>query len=75
CFGRFCLFWLFTAVSVVSLQYTEDCRADMYPPNGPTFKGDVAWYTVDLDSPPNKRWTAVISDKKKDVSRLQSASQ
>ncbi|TMS23478.1 Acid ceramidase [Larimichthys crocea] len=44
--------------------YTEDCRADMYPPNGPTFKGPVSWYTVDLDLPPSKRWTAVITDKK-----------
>ncbi|XP_038127803.1 N-acylsphingosine amidohydrolase (acid ceramidase) 1b [Cyprinodon tularosa] len=47
--------------------YTEDCRTDMYPPNGPTFKGPVKWYTIDLDLPPSKRWTAVISDKKNDL--------
>uniref|UniRef100_A0A672JVD4 Acid ceramidase n=1 Tax=Sinocyclocheilus grahami TaxID=75366 RepID=A0A672JVD4_SINGR len=40
----------------------------MYPPNGPTFKGDVAWYTVNLDLPPSKRWTDIITDKKNDVS-------
>ncbi|KAF3852451.1 hypothetical protein F7725_005806 [Dissostichus mawsoni] len=39
----------------------------MYPPKGPTFKGAVSWYTVDLDSPPSKRWTALITDKKTDL--------
>lgn len=28
---------LFTAVTFVCLQYTEDCRTDMYPPKGPTY--------------------------------------
>uniref|UniRef100_A0A8C1G9L1 Acid ceramidase n=1 Tax=Cyprinus carpio TaxID=7962 RepID=A0A8C1G9L1_CYPCA len=40
----------------------------MYPPNGPTFKGDVSWYTVNLDLPPSKRWTDIITDKKNEVS-------
>lgn len=31
------------------------------------FKGGVSWYTVDLDSPPSERWTAVISDKRAEV--------
>uniref|UniRef100_A0A669DA31 Acid ceramidase n=1 Tax=Oreochromis niloticus TaxID=8128 RepID=A0A669DA31_ORENI len=39
----------------------------MYPPKGPTFKGAVSWYTVDLDLPPRKRWSAVITDKKTDL--------
>lgn len=39
----------------------------MYPPKGPTFKGSVSWYTIDLDLPPQKRWTSVITDKKKDL--------
>ncbi|KAJ8383476.1 hypothetical protein AAFF_G00220720 [Aldrovandia affinis] len=47
--------------------YTEDCRTGMYPPKGPTFKGAVTWYTVDLDLPPSKRWTGVITDKKADL--------
>uniref|UniRef100_A0A672HXU2 Acid ceramidase n=1 Tax=Salarias fasciatus TaxID=181472 RepID=A0A672HXU2_SALFA len=51
----------------MSVQFTEDCRADMYPPNGPTFRAAVGWYTVDLDLPPSKRWTAVITEKKTDV--------
>uniref|UniRef100_A0A8C1YGP4 Acid ceramidase n=1 Tax=Cyprinus carpio TaxID=7962 RepID=A0A8C1YGP4_CYPCA len=51
-----------------TFQYTEECRSGMYPPNGPTFEGDVSWYTVNLDLPPSKRWTDVITDKKKDVS-------
>ncbi|XP_054599802.1 acid ceramidase-like isoform X2 [Nothobranchius furzeri] len=50
--------------------YTEDCRTDMYPPNGPTFRGPVSWYTVDLDLPPSKRWTAVITEKKQDLISL-----
>nr|XP_054599786.1 acid ceramidase-like isoform X2 [Nothobranchius furzeri] len=60
--------------SVASTQflppYTEDCRTDMYPPNGPTFRGPVSWYTVDLDLPPSKRWTAVITEKKQDLISL-----
>lgn len=35
----------------------------MYPPKGPTFKGNVTWYTVNLDLPPSERWTQVIKDK------------
>uniref|UniRef100_A0A665T705 Acid ceramidase n=1 Tax=Echeneis naucrates TaxID=173247 RepID=A0A665T705_ECHNA len=38
----------------------------MYPPNGPTFRGAVSWYTVDLNLPPSKRWTALITEKKAD---------
>lgn len=34
------------------------------------FRGAVSWYTVDLDLPPTKRWTAVITDKKANVRRL-----
>uniref|UniRef100_A0A665TIF4 Acid ceramidase n=1 Tax=Echeneis naucrates TaxID=173247 RepID=A0A665TIF4_ECHNA len=48
-------------------QYTEDCRTGMYPPNGPTFRGAVSWYTVDLNLPPSKRWTALITEKKADL--------
>ncbi|KAM3864769.1 acid ceramidase [Diretmus argenteus] len=59
---------LFSATSTQFIPpYTEDCRTDMYPPKGPTFKGAVPWYTVDLDLPPNKRWTALITDKKTDL--------
>uniref|UniRef100_A0A671LJ48 Acid ceramidase n=1 Tax=Sinocyclocheilus anshuiensis TaxID=1608454 RepID=A0A671LJ48_9TELE len=31
----------------------EDCRSGMYPPKGPTCKGNVTWYTVNLDLPPS----------------------
>ncbi|KAM7009429.1 acid ceramidase [Tautogolabrus adspersus] len=58
-------------LSVASAQfippYTEDCRADMYPPKGPTYRGGVSWYTVDLDQPPSKRWTPLITDKKTEL--------
>lgn len=53
--------------------YTEDCRTDMYPPNGPTFRAAVDWYTVDLDLPPIKRWTAVITDKKTELVNMMEA--
>ncbi|XP_077092187.1 N-acylsphingosine amidohydrolase (acid ceramidase) 1a isoform X3 [Siphateles boraxobius] len=41
----------------------EDCRQGMFPPKGPTFKGNVSWYTVNLDLPPSERWTQVIKNK------------
>ncbi|XP_069049445.1 acid ceramidase [Lepisosteus oculatus] len=50
--------------------YTEDCRNGMYPPNGPTFRGNVTWYTVNLDLPPRQRWTQVISDKKTELGAM-----
>uniref|UniRef100_A0A8C4IIX5 Acid ceramidase n=1 Tax=Dicentrarchus labrax TaxID=13489 RepID=A0A8C4IIX5_DICLA len=34
------------------------------------FRGAVSWYTVDLDLPPSKRWTALITAKKTDVKML-----
>lgn len=34
------------------------------------FKGAVTWYTVDLDLPPSKRWTTLMSEKKDDVSGI-----
>lgn len=36
------------------------------------FRGGVSWYTVDLNLPPSKRWTAVITDKKTEVRTLSS---
>jgi len=66
--GRFGLVVLVGLLSGALAQfippYTEECRSGMYPPNGPTFKGGVPWYTVDLDLPPSKRWTHLITDKK-----------
>ncbi|KAG7269447.1 hypothetical protein CRUP_032301 [Coryphaenoides rupestris] len=63
-----------SAVAVVSTQfvppYTEDCRHDMYPPKGPTFKGPVAWYTVDLDLHPSKRWLPLITEKKTELANM-----
>ncbi|XP_008297501.1 acid ceramidase [Stegastes partitus] len=69
--GR-CVFLILAALFSVTLAqfippYTEDCRTEMYPPKGPTFRGAVGWYTVDLDLPPSKRWTALITDKKTEL--------
>uniref|UniRef100_A0A674EG59 Acid ceramidase n=1 Tax=Salmo trutta TaxID=8032 RepID=A0A674EG59_SALTR len=47
--------------------YTEECQTGMYPPKGPTFKGSVTWYTIDLDLPPSERWKLIITDKKAEV--------
>ncbi|XP_053314987.1 acid ceramidase [Spea bombifrons] len=44
--------------------YTEDCRSGTYPPSGPTYKGPVPWYTVNLDQAPYERWQSMIKDKK-----------
>ncbi|KAF7663910.1 hypothetical protein LDENG_00195880 [Lucifuga dentata] len=72
--GRCGLIILAALMSVISTQfippYTEDCRTGMYPPQGPTFKGPVSWYTVDLDLPPSKRWSALITEKKTDLIEL-----
>ncbi|XP_028657918.1 acid ceramidase [Erpetoichthys calabaricus] len=50
--------------------YTEECRTNMYPPAGPTYKSTVAWYTIDLDTPPYKRWNQLLSDKKAELAML-----
>uniref|UniRef100_A0A4W5LP74 Acid ceramidase n=1 Tax=Hucho hucho TaxID=62062 RepID=A0A4W5LP74_9TELE len=42
----------------------------MYPPKGPTFKGSVTWYTIDLDLPPSERWKPIITNKKAEVRGL-----
>ncbi|KAM4595023.1 acid ceramidase [Fundulus diaphanus] len=69
--ARWLLLLFAASLSVTSAQFvppfTEDCREGMYPPNGPTFRGPVSWYTIDLDLPPSKRWTAVITEKKNDL--------
>ncbi|XP_034044501.1 N-acylsphingosine amidohydrolase (acid ceramidase) 1b [Thalassophryne amazonica] len=62
--------WLSLSSSQFVPPFTEDCRTNMYPPKGPTFKGGVDWYTVDLDLPPNKRWTALITAKRADLADM-----
>lgn len=51
---------------------SDDVKGQMLPGSATLcslrFKGAVRWYTVDLDLPPSKRWEAVISDKKAEVS-------
>uniref|UniRef100_A0A8C7P760 Acid ceramidase n=1 Tax=Oncorhynchus mykiss TaxID=8022 RepID=A0A8C7P760_ONCMY len=62
---------LLVSLSAVSAQfvppYTEECQTGMYPPKGPTFKGPVTWYTIDLDLPPSERWKLIITDKKAEL--------
>uniref|UniRef100_A0A2I2YIA8 Acid ceramidase n=1 Tax=Gorilla gorilla gorilla TaxID=9595 RepID=A0A2I2YIA8_GORGO len=61
---------LFTEASILGLgsfavkaQWTEDCRKSTYPPSGPTYRGPVPWYTINLDLPPYKRWHELMLDK------------
>uniref|UniRef100_A0A2R9A1U6 ceramidase n=1 Tax=Pan paniscus TaxID=9597 RepID=A0A2R9A1U6_PANPA len=61
---------LFTEASIlgfgsfaVKAQWTEDCRKSTYPPSGPTYRGPVPWYTINLDLPPYKRWHELMLDK------------
>ncbi|XP_036315158.1 acid ceramidase isoform X1 [Pipistrellus kuhlii] len=58
---------LAVAVAVAVAQHappwTEDCRKSTYPPSGPTYRGPVPWYTINLDLPPYKRWQELITDK------------
>ncbi|KAG8453733.1 hypothetical protein GDO86_000382 [Hymenochirus boettgeri] len=50
--------------------FTEDCRSEMYPPTGPTFRGNVSWYTVNLDQAPQDRWQKLITEKKTELTDL-----
>ncbi|NP_001006088.1 N-acylsphingosine amidohydrolase (acid ceramidase) 1a precursor [Danio rerio] len=56
---------LFISIFIHALyvQGLEDCRSGMYPPKGPTYRGNVTRYTVNLDLPPSERWTQIIKDK------------
>ncbi|XP_037687134.1 acid ceramidase isoform X2 [Choloepus didactylus] len=51
------------AVAQDSPPWTEDCRKSTYPPSGPTYRGPVPWYTINLDLPPYKRWHELMTDK------------
>uniref|UniRef100_A0A8C5L559 Acid ceramidase n=2 Tax=Jaculus jaculus TaxID=51337 RepID=A0A8C5L559_JACJA len=44
-------------------QWTEDCRKSTYPPSGPTYRGPIPWYTINLDLPPYKRWHELMTHK------------
>ncbi|XP_036105996.1 acid ceramidase [Molossus molossus] len=67
--GRSRLPFVFLAVAVTCAvaqhapPWTEDCRKSTYPPSGPTYRGPVPWYTINLDLPPYKRWQQLITDK------------
>ncbi|KAG8512558.1 Acid ceramidase, partial [Galemys pyrenaicus] len=51
------------AVAQHAPPWTEDCRKSTYPPSGPTYRGPVPWYTINLDLPPYKRWHELMADK------------
>ncbi|XP_063165845.1 acid ceramidase [Candoia aspera] len=43
--------------------YAEDCKIHEYPPAGPTYKGTIPDYIINLDLPPSKRWVQLALDK------------
>ncbi|KAM9236272.1 acid ceramidase isoform 3-T3 [Leptosomus discolor] len=47
--------------------YGEECRSKTYPPSGPTFKGNIPTYIINLDLPPSKRWDNLMHDKKTEL--------
>ncbi|KAF7485822.1 acid ceramidase isoform X3 [Marmota monax] len=62
------IFVLLAAAATCSLAqhappWTEDCRKSTYPPSGPTYRGPVPWYTINLDLPPYKRWHELMTEK------------
>ncbi|EGV99921.1 acid ceramidase isoform X1 [Cricetulus griseus] len=67
--GPSVLTWVLLAAGVTCAQaqqvppWTEDCRKSTYPPSGPTYRGAVPWYTINLDLPPYKRWHEVVTQK------------
>ncbi|XP_047572572.1 acid ceramidase [Lutra lutra] len=65
--GRVTLVLLTAAATCALAQqappWTENCRKSTYPPSGPTYRGPVPWYTINLDLPPYKRWHELMVDK------------
>ncbi|KAH0616157.1 hypothetical protein JD844_027075 [Phrynosoma platyrhinos] len=51
----------------LTLQFAEDCKIHEYPPSGPTYKGNVPKYIINLDLPPRERWSYIIHDKKAEL--------
>ncbi|GAA6068165.1 N-acylsphingosine amidohydrolase (acid ceramidase) 1a [Tachysurus ichikawai] len=67
---RFVLLTLVSSSSPFPFLFAEECRTRMYPPKGPTFKSNVTWYMLNLDLPPNQRWTQVIKEKKAELTAM-----
>uniref|UniRef100_A0A5F8H2E8 Acid ceramidase n=1 Tax=Monodelphis domestica TaxID=13616 RepID=A0A5F8H2E8_MONDO len=75
---RFCAFLTAAAAALATVcvlaqrapPFTEDCRKSTYPPSGPTYRGPVPWYTINLDLPPYKRWHEVITDLTPEVRHI-----
>ncbi|XP_007428608.1 acid ceramidase [Python bivittatus] len=47
--------------------YAEECKIHEYPPTGPTYKGTVSNYIINLDLPPSQRWVQVVHAKKTEL--------
>ncbi|KAM6440334.1 acid ceramidase isoform 1-T1 [Liasis olivaceus] len=47
--------------------FAEECRIHEYPPAGPTYKGTIPNYIINLDLPPSQRWVQVVRAKKTEL--------
>ncbi|KAL7981924.1 hypothetical protein Chor_000981 [Crotalus horridus] len=66
--------WVFLAEVAATLlavrardPFAESCRIHEYPPAGPTYKGTIPEYVINLDLPPSERWVQVVRDKKNEL--------
>nr|XP_060634567.1 acid ceramidase [Anolis sagrei ordinatus] len=50
--------------------FSEDCKIHEYPPSGPTYKGNVQKYIINLDLPPSERWVQLVTDKKAELKTM-----
>ncbi|XP_054846439.1 acid ceramidase isoform X1 [Eublepharis macularius] len=50
--------------------YAEDCQIQQYPPKGPTYKGNIPKYVINLDLPPHERWAQVAREKQAELKIL-----
>ncbi|XP_060102404.1 acid ceramidase [Heteronotia binoei] len=45
----------------------EECRYQQYPPTGPTFRGTIPKFIINLDLPPRERWVQLAHEKKEEL--------
>ncbi|XP_061440235.1 acid ceramidase isoform X1 [Rhineura floridana] len=50
--------------------FAEECKTHEYPPSGPTYKGKIPTYIINLDLPPSERWAQMARDKKVEMKSM-----
>uniref|UniRef100_A0A8D0DLD0 Acid ceramidase n=1 Tax=Salvator merianae TaxID=96440 RepID=A0A8D0DLD0_SALMN len=62
---------LVTALTALARDpFAEECRTKEYPPSGPTYKGKIPEYVINLDLPPKERWFKLAHEKRVEIKRL-----